>query len=135
MGAATEPDLYRCALGYVGVYDMVKRHKDVAGDSRSGRTWAEQWMGQREDMAAISPTGFADRIKVPVFLAAGGKDRIAPVEHAVATEKVLKAADVPVESLYLPYEGHGFYTEAHRREYYTRLLGFLSRHRGGAAAQ
>ena len=89
MGAATEPDLYRCALGYVGVYDMVKRHKDVAGDSRSGRTWAEQWMGQREDMAAISPTGFADRIKVPVFLTAGGKDRIAPVEHTEAMDKAL----------------------------------------------
>ena len=57
MGAATEPDLYRCAVGYAGVYDMAKLHKDVAGDSRSGRAWAEQCMGQREDMAAISPTG------------------------------------------------------------------------------
>jgi dipeptidyl aminopeptidase/acylaminoacyl peptidase len=135
MGAATEPELYRCAVGYVGVYDMVKMHKQLAGDSRSGRTWAEQWMGQREDMAAISPTGFANRIKVPVFLAAGGKDRVAPVEHTETMEKALKAADVPVESLYFPHEGHGFYTEEHRREYYTKLLGFLSRHLGGATAQ
>jgi dipeptidyl aminopeptidase/acylaminoacyl peptidase len=40
-----------------------------------------------------------------------------------------------VETLYYPNEGHGFYTEPHRREYYTRLLAFLSRHLGGATAE
>lgn len=134
-GAATEPGLYRCAVGYVGVYDMVKRHKALAGDSRSGQTWADDWMGKREDMAAISPIGFANRIKVPVFLAAGGKDRVVPVEHTEAMEKALKAAGVPVETLYFPHEGHGFYSEEHRREFYTKLLAFLSRHLGGATAK
>ncbi len=81
MGVAREPDLYRCAAGYVGVYDMVKMHKDDSGDSRSSRNWALDWLGPRENMAAISPTGMASRIKVPVFLAAGGKDRRAPIEH------------------------------------------------------
>jgi dipeptidyl aminopeptidase/acylaminoacyl peptidase len=135
MGAATEPGLYRCAAGYVGVYDMVKRHKALAGDSRSGQAWADDWMGRREDMAAISPTGLAGRIKVPVFLAAGGKDRVVPVEHTEAMEKALKAAGVTVESLYFPHEGHGFYIEAHRREFYTQLLAFLSRNLGGATAK
>jgi dipeptidyl aminopeptidase/acylaminoacyl peptidase len=77
----------------------------------------------------------ANRIKVPVFLAAGGKDRVAPIEHTEKMEKALKAAGVPVESLYFPHEGHGFYTEEHRREYYTKLLAFLSRHLGGATAK
>ncbi|MNV77603.1 Prolyl oligopeptidase family protein [compost metagenome] len=49
-------------------------------------------------------------------------------------EKALKRAGVPVETLYYPNEGHGFYTQAHRREYYARLLGFLGRHIGGATA-
>jgi dipeptidyl aminopeptidase/acylaminoacyl peptidase len=40
----------------------------------------------------------------------------------------------PVESLYYDTEGHGFYVEAHRREYYTRLLAFLSKHLGGGVA-
>ena len=50
-------------------------------------------------------------------------------------EKALKAAGVPVETLYVRTEGHGFYAEANRRAYYTQLLDFLSRHLGGAKAK
>ncbi|MFZ5635863.1 MAG: alpha/beta hydrolase family protein [Pseudomonadota bacterium] len=135
MGVAQEPTLYRCAAGYVGVYDLEKMHRDDSRASRSMGNWAREWLGEREDMAALSPTGLADRIKVPVFLAAGGKDRRAPIEHSERMEKALKAAGVPVETLYYPNEGHGFYTEPHRIEYYTRLLAFLSRHLGGATAK
>jgi dipeptidyl aminopeptidase/acylaminoacyl peptidase len=137
MGVASEPDLYRCAAGYVGVYDMVEHHKNVsnATRSRSGRLWVEQWLGPRETMAAISVATMADKIKAPVFLAAGGKDEIAPIEHSEKMEKALRAAGTPVETLYYPQEGHGFYVEAHQREFYVRLLNFFSRHLGGAPAK
>lgn len=135
MGAASEPGLYRCAVGYVGVYDLEKLHRDVSKRGGGAGNWADDWIGPRDGLAARSPTALADRIEVPVFLAAGGKDRQAPIEHTERMEKALKAAGVPVETLYYPYEGHGFYTEEHRREYYTRLLAFLSRHLGGAAAK
>jgi hypothetical protein len=36
--------------------------------------------------------------------------------------------------LYYSTEGHGFYTDPHRREYYATLLGFLSRSLGGKTA-
>ncbi|OHE89991.1 MAG: hypothetical protein A2213_08450 [Lysobacterales bacterium RIFOXYA1_FULL_68_6] len=70
-----------------------------------------------------------------VLLAAGGKDEIAPQAHTERMEKALKAAGVPVETLYVRTEGHGFYAEANRRAYYTQLLDFLSRHLGGAKAK
>lgn len=135
MGAAKEPDLYRCAVGYVGVYDLEKMHKQDSAAARRLRNWMLDWLGPRDAMAAISPTGMAGKIRVPVFLAAGGKDRNAPIEHSEKMEKALKTAGVPVETLYYPQEGHGFYTEAHNREYYTRLLNFLSQHIGGAPAK
>lgn len=134
MGAVRDPDLYRCAAGYVGVYDLELMHRDTSARSRSGRTWAAEWLGDRSTLGARSPSRLADRIKVPVFLAAGGKDERAPIEHSERMEKALKRAGVPVETLYYPNEGHGFYTQAHRREYYARLLGFLGRHIGGATA-
>jgi dipeptidyl aminopeptidase/acylaminoacyl peptidase len=135
MGAAKEPSLYKCAVGYVGVYDLQKLHKDNTNDSRSRSTWTEGWIGERDALAEVSPVNLAGRIKAPVFLAAGGQDERAPVEHTRKMEKALQQAGVPVESLYFKSEGHGFFTEEHRREYYTRLLAFLSLHLGGAKAK
>jgi dipeptidyl aminopeptidase/acylaminoacyl peptidase len=71
---------------------------------------------------------------VPVFLAAGGEDERAPIQHTRRMEAALQKAGVPVESLYYPTEGHGFYTDPHRREYYTRLLAFLAANLGGKTA-
>ncbi len=136
MGVAKEPSLYRCAAGYVGVYDLPMMQRQDGRKRRSLGNWSRDWVG--EDMAAlaaVSPNRLADRIKVPVFLAAGGEDEIAPVEHTRMMEAALKKAGVPVESLYYDTEGHGFYTEPHQREYYTRLLAFLSRHLGGDTAK
>lgn len=135
MGVAKEPDLYKCAVGYVGAYDLPTMH--THGDIRtsgSGETYLKEWVGARAELGAVSPNRLADRIKVPVFLAAGGEDQRTPIEHSHMMERALKKAGVPVETLYYPNEGHGFYKEEHRREYYTRLLAFLSRHLGGTVA-
>lgn len=133
MGVAKEPSLYRCAAGAVGVYDLPMMH--TTGDIQrrgSGETYLREWIGERAELAAVSPTRMADRITVPVFLAAGVEDERAPVEHTEKMERALKAAGVPVEALYYRNEGHGFYVDANRQEYYTRLLAFLARHIGGS---
>ena len=132
MGVAKEPSLYRCAVGYVGVYDLptMHTHGDIP-ESGSGETFLREWLGERDTLAALSPNRIADRIKVPVFLAAGGEDERAPIEHSKMMERALIKAGVPVETLYYDTEGHGFYQEKHRHEYYTRLLAFLARHIGG----
>lgn len=132
MGAVREPDLYRCAVGYVGVYDLAAMHRDDSRTTRWMRSWADGWVGERDTLDARSPVRMAGRIKVPVFLAAGGQDRTAPIAHSKKMERALRDAGKPVETLYFPSEGHGFYTDEHRREYYTRLLDFLARHLGGA---
>lgn len=135
MGAAKEPDLYRCAVGYVGVYDLPMMQSETAANGTSARNWTQEWIGtDTAKLAATSPNRIADRIRVPVLLAAGGEDTVAPIEHSRKMERALKAAGVPVETLYYDTEAHGFYTEAHNREYYTRLLGFLERHIGSGAA-
>lgn len=135
MGVAKEPDLYRCAAGYVGAYDLPTMHTDGDIQERaSGETYIEEWIGPRAEVAAVSPTRMADRIKVPVFMAAGGEDRRTPIQHTKMMEQALIKAGKPVETLYYATEGHGFYRPEHQREYYTRLLAFFSRHLGGATA-
>lgn len=135
MGVAREPSLYRCAAGYVGVYDLPTMFTD--GDTResaSGKGFLLDWIGVRSEVAAQSPTRMADRITVPVFMAAGGEDKRTPVGHTEMMERALIKAGRPVETLYYPTEGHGFYKPAHQKEFYTRLLAFLSRSLGGKTA-
>lgn len=135
MGAAREPGLYQCAAGYVGVYDL--RLMFTGGDIQdrdSGMSYLREWLGDPATLGAVSPVNLAERIRVPVFLAAGGQDKRAPIQHTERMEAALKRAGTPVESLYYKTEGHGFYTQAHRSEYYGKLLAFLSRSLGGKTA-
>ncbi len=69
-----------------------------------------------------------------MFLAAGGEDESAPIEQSKLMERALVKAGVPVETLYYPNEGHGFYVDANRAEFYTKLLAFLARNIGGTTA-
>ncbi|WP_210131661.1 alpha/beta hydrolase family protein [Stenotrophomonas rhizophila] len=135
MGTVREPGLYQCAAGYVGIYDLplMFERGDIQSD-RSGMTYLRDWLGAPEALAERSPVNLAAQVKVPVFLAAGGEDKRAPIQHTKKMEAALRRAGTPVESLYYKSDGHGFYTPQHRREYYTRLLAFLSRSLGGQTA-
>ncbi|MCE5232553.1 MAG: S9 family peptidase [Mizugakiibacter sp.] len=135
MGMAREPDLYRCGVGYVGVYDLPMMYRDDAAKGADLETWFRDWVGDPDTLAAVSPTQLAARIKHPVLLAAGGQDTRAPIEHSRRMERALEAAGNAPETLYFPTEGHGFYTEEHRRAFYVKLLDFLSRNIGGAKAK
>lgn len=134
MGAAKQPELYQCAAGYVGVYDLPMIKSELARGGKRLGNWSSDWVGDDSGLEAKSPNRIADRIKVPVFLAAGGEDEVAPIEHSKRMERALIASGVPVETLYVPTEGHGFYLEANRKTYYTKLLAFLAKSLGGETA-
>lgn len=134
MGVAKEPDLYRCAVGYVGVYDLEAMHREDSRDAKWLRNWMDDWVGERKDLASRTPIGLASRIKAPVLLAAGGADFVAPISHSKAMARALRNAGKQVDTLYFDSEGHGFYTEEHRRAFYTKLLDFLADNIGGSRA-
>jgi phospholipase/carboxylesterase len=43
----------------------------------------------------------------PVLLVHGERDEVVPAERSVLAERALRAASVPVESLFVPALGHG----------------------------
>ncbi|HEX5693136.1 MAG TPA: S9 family peptidase [Arenimonas sp.] len=135
MGVAREPDLYRCAAGLVGVYDVDRLVRDDQGGSRFLAQYSSSWIGEPGTLSQVSPVRLAERIKVPVFLAAGGEDERVEFKQSELMEAALKAADVPVETLYFDNEGHGFYKAENRLAYYRQLLDFLSRNIGGQKAK
>src|SRR5690606_3917796 len=97
--------------------------------------WVNEWMGARDTLAARSPVNLAARIKAPVLLVAGGADTIAPISHSRRMRRALEAHDLPVRTLYVDSEGHGFRSGDDGRGYYAVLPAVRAGHLGGAAAQ
>jgi dipeptidyl aminopeptidase/acylaminoacyl peptidase len=130
MGAAREPDLYRCAIGYAGVYDLELMFKSAdVPDSRSGLAYLRKVLGDDPaDLRARSPTHNAERIKSPVMLIHGKADWRADFEQAERMKAALEKHNKQLEWIEIKREGHGVYDEETRREVYERILGFLDKH-------
>ena len=127
MGAAREPDLYRCAIGYAGVYDLelMWESGDIA-DSRNGRAYLERVLGKDvAKLRAQSPVYNAQNIKAPVLLIHSKADGRVDYEHAQRMKAALEKNSKKIEWLALGREGHGVYDEESRREVYERILQFL----------
>lgn len=130
MGAAREPKLYRCAIGYAGVYDLPLLYKtgDIP-ESDLGSDYLNDVLGNDDaDLRARSPASHAKSIEAPVLLIHGTKDHRAAYDQAIAMRKALEAAGKPPEWLALSREGHGAYDRATRVEVYQKILAFLDKH-------
>ncbi len=135
MSVIRAPHLFKCAVGYSGVYDLKMLYKkgDVQS-SKFGRSYLSTVIGKNDaDLDANSPDKLADKIDVPVFLAHGMEDRRAPFAQAEAMRDALKAANKTYEWMAVPKEGHGFYTEADRAAFLTRMQTFLEKYIGQGA--
>ena len=130
MNSARYPELYRCTVGYVGVYDLPLMYKD--GDipeTMFGRKYLERVIG-KEGLEQASPLHHAEKITMPVMLIHGGEDFRVPQKHADRMREALTKAGNPPEWLVKRSEGHGFYVTENRIELYTKLLAFFDRHIG-----
>ncbi|ALO43682.1 alpha/beta hydrolase family protein [Pseudoalteromonas phenolica] len=125
-----EPDMFKCAIGVVGVYDLplMFEEGDVAARS-TGQRYLTQVLGTDEaKLKAYSPSYNIDKLKAPVLIVHGGDDERAPIEQAESLVDALKKAKHPYEYMLLENEGHGFYKPEHRADYYKRVLAFLDEH-------
>ncbi|MBB1507128.1 S9 family peptidase [Pseudoalteromonas sp. SG41-1] len=128
--AILEPDMFKCAIGVVGVYDLPLMFKegDVA-ERDSGQRYLQNVLGTDEaQLKAFSPSYNIDKLKAPVLIVHGGEDQRAPIEQAESLIAALKKAKHPYIYELLEDEGHGFYKQEHRTRYYQKVLTFLDQH-------
>lgn len=127
-----EPDLYKCAVGYAGVYDLVSFHNRYHTlHFRSVIPAISTEMGDDEDyLKAHSPVFHVDKIKAALFLAHGGEDKTVPDDQADELRNALDKIHKPYEWLYFRNEGHGFYALADRVELYSKMLAFFDKNIG-----
>ncbi|MBQ5962438.1 S9 family peptidase [Massilia sp. ZL223] len=130
MLAAQQPAMFKCAVGYIGVYDLslLGKPENLRTDEVKAAYIRKVVGSDKDKVAAISPVNLAARIKAPVLLIHGGKDKRAPLEHGEAMRDALAKAGNKPEWFLAPDEGHGFYDTKNLREFYTRLETFLGKH-------
>ena len=132
MNIAIEPDLYQCAIGISGIYDMTVVER--AGDTRqlrSGERYLELMLSRnRERRHEISPTAHVDKMRAAVMLIHGGRDRRTPPVHAHRMRAALEGSGIEVDWLFESDQGHGFIGPETLLNYWNRQLAFLDKHIG-----
>lgn len=126
------PQMFRCAVGYAGVYDleMLLRVADKEDRKIADGVWRRYLGVDAAQHRLNSPAFLADQIKLPVLLIHGSADDITPLAQGTTMRAALQQAGNPPEYLQVRSEGHGFYLPANKLKVLKTLEVFLARHLG-----
>lgn len=126
-----EPDLYKCAIGYVGVYDLLtlKKRGDTV-KTEQGRKIIDEFIGSDEnELNENSPAQHVNKIKAKIFIAHGEDDVRVPMAQYKVLKDSLDKAGIPFKSM-LKDEGHGYVLEKNKYDFYNESLKFMHKHIG-----
>ena len=128
-GITLTPELYRCAVNYVGIWDLEMLYKqDGRWDDQMGRWFRNHVIDINEDKEQLrktSPSYHIDKIKAPLFIVHGRKDYNVRIEQAETLMDALDEKDIPYEVMIKKEEGHGFVLEENRIELYQKMGEFF----------
>ena len=123
-----EPDLYKCAIGYVGVYSLheMKKSGDIV-DRKSGRKFLDRVLGMDKDLLTeFSPALNVERIKAELFIAHGREDVRVPMDQYDVLSDNLKRIGKPYQSM-IRDEGHGYQQDKNKFDFYRAMEGFFAK--------
>ena len=135
LSVVREPDAYKCAINFAGVYDMrwFMALSDIS-DTEHGDDYMADFIGDTPEMQKLqSPSTYIDNLKAPIMIVHGGNDRRVPPSQARLLRSALKARNHPHEWLFKWWEWHGYYKEDNRVEFYDKMLAFLGKYIGPGA--
>lgn len=133
MGVVKEPDLYKCAVPYVGVYDIaVQKDESDTRLHKSGRKFLEEaWNAYDEDFVKErSAIYHLDKLKAALLLVHGRMDKRVPIKNYELLTEKLDKMNYPYESLVEDHEGHGFRDQENVYNLYKKVAKFLDKHIG-----
>jgi len=135
MQAATkDPDLFKCIIAYVGVYDLTSM------DLR-GLRWSDLGMPMEyiekgdprdpddyQNLYENSPLFFAENIEDPILIITGRRDNQVRFQETVDMVNELKKYNKDYKYIIKGDEGHGFRNETANLELYQDYEEFLAKH-------
>lgn len=136
-GIAFTPELYACAVDYVGVANLFTFMKTIPPYWKPFLDMMHVMVGDpvkdKKLLASASPVFHADKIKAPLFIAQGANDPRVNKDESDQMVAALKKRGVNVEYMVKDNEGHGFHNEENRFDFYRAMEKFLAKHLKGAS--
>ncbi len=129
MGGVKEPDLYACVASIAGVSDLrdlISSKRQYLNGRIGTRNIGDFW-SDRKSLEANSPVNGAERIRVPVFLAHGTKDRVVQPQQSKDMASALKRAGKDFQYLELEDADHSVESGPERLKLFTALEAFVTR--------
>lgn len=131
-GVTFTPDLYCCAIDYVGVSNLFTFMTTIPPYWKPLLDMMYAMVGDpevdEEQMRAASPIFHVDKIKTPLLVIQGANDPRVNIDEADQIVEQLRDKGVNVPYMVKYDEGHGFRNEENRFEVYRVILGFLTKY-------
>jgi len=131
-GVAFTPDLYTCAVDYVGVANLFTFMKTIPPYWKPYLDQFYEMVGdpQKDSLLFVeaSPVLHADKIKTPLFIAQGANDPRVNKAESDQMFEALRSRGVEVEYMVKDNEGHGFRNQNNRYDFYGAMEKFLEKY-------
>lgn len=135
-GATRNPERYRCAACFAGVFDLRAQlaydrdffSSEVYKEYRSTVKGAGSF-----DLDGVSPLRQIARLKAPLLLVHGDEDNTVPVSQTKIYAAAVRHAGGSVDLTIVPKEGHGFREKGTMALWLGKLDAFLDKHNPGLA--
>jgi dipeptidyl aminopeptidase/acylaminoacyl peptidase len=140
MGLARNPDVFRAGVEWAGVSDIKLMFTDVESDASQDalrydmKTLIGDPLKDPSAFDDVSPLAQAARIRRPLLMAHGARDRRVPVVHASKMHDAVKKLNANVEYVVYPEEGHGWRQEEDSIDFWKRVDAFLDKNLAHAAS-
>lgn len=134
-GATFTPELYKCAVSINGISDVEEmlafEKREYGEQSETYRYWQEviNRKGLETDfLKSISPINYVEKIKIPILLIHGQRDKVVDFEQSDDFFDALKSADKNVQLIELKGEGHYLLKNESRIKMLTAIDEFLNKY-------
>lgn len=134
MGLVKTPDLYTCGVDYVGVSNIETFFSSFPEywkplTEMVKQIWYDLDDPEEEAIAReVSPVNQIDKITKPVYVVQGANDPRVNINESDQIVTALRAKGLDTPYMVKYNEGHGFYREENRMDFYGTMLGFLAKY-------
>jgi dipeptidyl aminopeptidase/acylaminoacyl peptidase len=127
MGAVKTPDLFRCAVSFAGISDLVALRNSYR-NYLSYQVAMKQFGTESKKMKSVSPCRQVDKINIPILLVHGENDRTVAIEQSRKMAKNLERENKVFTFIELEDGNHHLENQANRHKFFSAMDAFLDKY-------